>query len=911
MKDNIKVINLKRIDAVYEKLKELNTEEGTTASEIADFLGISRANASSDLNQLCKEGKVTKTGKKPVRFKAVEDDIKNYQEYKEDRPYIDRFLEKNPSLFSAVEQAKAAILYPPRGMHMLILGETGVGKSMFAELIHEYAIEIGKMDKNSPFVVFNCADYANNPQLLVSQLFGSQKGAYTGADCDKAGLIEKADGGIFFLDEVHRLPPEGQEMLFTFIDKGTFRRLGEADTERKSKALIICATTENPNSVLLNTFMRRIPMIIHLPNLKERSIEERFNLICQFIREESAKLGRSIIVSVNSIKAFLSYDCPNNIGQLKTDIQLACAKAYADFVLNKKEEIRINSIDLPQHIKSGLYTETEHRKLWNKFLEINKRYYLFDKNEESVLLEENTEADNIYEIIDSKMNELQAKGFKGKELDEEMEKDIEDYFGKYFHKVNKITSSSDLENIVGTGIIKTVDEMVKLAEKGLERELSQELYCGIALHIYNAVERIKRNRKIINPQLNKIRVEHPTEFNIALDCLKIIEKILDVSMPIDEAGFLAMLFAYEGREVKNQNNKDVKVIVIAHGNATATSMVEAANKLLGTNYAIGINAPLDEKPQGVLSRLKAYLRNTDITSDILFLVDMGSLATFGEEIEKEFRVKTKTIPLVSTLHVIEAARKAMMGSSLEEVYEATLSVNTFIESIEQTKPQDTAPQGKNVIFTICTTGEGSAVAIKSILEKYLKYDENMFEIIPINLVGTETVYSRLENIEKENKILCIVSSFKIDMRIPQYGLHEVLSLEAINSIQKLIDVESTYLKMGDTLSNQLKNINSKEALKDIRKFISFIENEMEMRVDPNALIGIALHMACMMDRLKGGGFVDEFAGRNDYILQNEKLYKVVKKASEKLNTRYGINISEDEICYIMTFFDYKIVLAET
>jgi transcriptional regulator with AAA-type ATPase domain len=100
-------------------------------------------------------------------------------------------------------------------MHILILGETVVGKSMFAELIHKYAVEMERMVKNSPFVVFNCADYANNPQLLLSQLFGTKKGAYTGADADKVGLVEKADNGILFLDEVHRLPPEGQEMFFS------------------------------------------------------------------------------------------------------------------------------------------------------------------------------------------------------------------------------------------------------------------------------------------------------------------------------------------------------------------------------------------------------------------------------------------------------------------------------------------------------------------------------------------------------------------------------------------------------------------------------------------------------------------------------------------------------------------------
>ncbi len=97
--------------------------------------------------------------------------------------------------------------------------------------------------------------------------------------------LEIANGGILFLDEIHRLPAEGQEMLFTFIDKGTFKRLGDATKERESKVLIICATTENPTSTLLDTFNRRIPMKIEIPSLRDRTMIERMELVKIFSRK--------------------------------------------------------------------------------------------------------------------------------------------------------------------------------------------------------------------------------------------------------------------------------------------------------------------------------------------------------------------------------------------------------------------------------------------------------------------------------------------------------------------------------------------------------------------------------------------------------------------------------------------------
>lgn len=892
---------MKRIELILMKLKEKTSTDakGFSATEIAEELNLTRGNVSTDLNKLVSEGKVKKIKGKPTLFIFIDKEID-----KSEASIINRFSEFNPSLYTAIEQAKAAILYPPNGMNMLLLGETGVGKSTFAGLIYKYAVEMKIRPKDSPFITFNCADYANNPQLLLGQLFGVKKGAYTGADSDKQGLLEKADGGILFLDEVHRLPAEGQEMFFTFMDRGVYRRLGETDSERSAKVLIITATTEDPNMNLLKTFTRRIPMVITIPPLRNRGMEERFNLIKQFMIEESGRLGKSINVSVNSLKAFLSYDCPNNIGQLKSDIQLTCAKAYADFLSNRKEDIRISSLELQPYIREGLYKEVEHRQLWNKLIDINNRYCVFDKNEKQMIFEENEQNQNIYEMLDAKTRELKAKGIEGKDFEEEMESDIEEYFKNYMIKFHNKADTVNFENIIEPYIMSVIKKVVNFCETELKRELDKQIYYGLAVHISNSIDRIKRNKKIENPKLNKIRKEYSKEFNIALEALKIIEEAIDREVPIDEAGFLTMFLIYNSERIKNKRD-NVNVIIIAHGEGTATCMANAVNGLLGTQYAKGINAPIEEKPQVILERTKDYIRENKITSDVLFLVDMGSLVTFGKEIEVEFKIKTRTIPLVSTLHCIEATRKAIIGYTLDEIYRDTLEVNNLYDNNVLDYIPESPEERKLAIITVCTTGEGSAKAMKVLLERNLKFENDFLEIVPVNFIGKESIYSRLDKLSNKYEIICLVSPFELESDYIQYNLEDIIEGNCIENIQDLINREKVYVKMEETLEHQLKNIEGKAVLSDIKRFTTTVTKLLNIKLTSNAIIGITLHMAVMIDRLCSDEVIDAYNNIDSCIKENSELYRIMKTECSRLNTKYTIYISDDEICYLMNLFTMK------
>lgn len=880
---------MKRIEKIAELLTRYSEKEPVTASEMAAQLNISRANVSSDLNQLVKLGHAKKIGTKPVYFFSTTPKIKNEENI------LDDFIHKSPSLFHCAEQAKAAILYPPNGMHILLTGETGVGKSMFAELIYSYALTKNKLKADSNFVTFNCADYANNPQLLVGSIFGVLRGAYTGADENRVGLLEKANGGILFLDEIHRLPPEGQEMLFTFIDRGIYRRLGETTSERHAQVLLVCATTEDTSSSLLQTFIRRIPMRIEIPNLIDRGLEERLSLISTFFQTETKKLKTPIEVSTNTIRALLGYHCPNNVGQLKADIQLLCAKAYSHFIAHQEETIKISSYELPHYIREGLYNTEDRKKIWLLLPNMNTRFFLFNEEETTLFLPKETKRHDIYQIIEQKMSDMERIGLTISQTTEIIDTTITNYYRSYNN--NTAVDLDNLEQIVGSEIIATANKVCEKASRLLNIFLSDNVRYGLALHLYNTIQRIKRGQTITNPRIFEIKQEHPRHFEAAQHCLSIIETDFNVRLPEDEAGFLALFFTSNGNKTKKKAK--VEVIVVAHGESTATSMANVVNKLLGEQIAVGFDMNLDEKPIATLTNIQNYLSTKKHLKDVLLLVDMGSLINFSDELEKNLNIQIRCIELVSTLHVLEASRKAALGHGLNEVFESTKNIrglSTYKKNMEDQKSI------KLYILTLCTTGEGSAKLIKKMLSNRLNLRGNVCEIVSLQITDEKLLEQTLTNLSYSGKIICTIGTFQSFYTSPHFTITDALDETKTNQIQALIDYEIAFEGMRTNITDMLEYNDDKQLITTIREWVETIATEINPTISYEIKVGLACHVVCMIDRLKRGKKVSSFPKTTAFQDKFAAEIASVKKNSKLLETYYAITIPVDEVFYITAFF---------
>jgi len=159
---------------------------------------------------------------------------------------------------------------------------------------------------------------------------------------------------------------------------------------------------------------------------------------------------------------------------------------------------------------------------------------------------------------------------------------------------------------------------------------------------------------------------------------------------------------------------------------------------------------------------------------------------------------------------------------------------------------------KIAIITACLTGEGASVAIKSFLKNNLKYDKDLFEIIPIDSLDKHMTMKKIGEIQENMEIAFIVSSFPLDTNIKQYSMNDVLSLKVMKELQEIVDIKTTLIKMGNVLKENIDNIDGEELYSDIQNTIMKLCDTLSICFDDDMLLGIILHFAFMVSRIKKG-----------------------------------------------------------
>lgn len=226
-------------------------------------------------------------------------------------------------------------------MTVLIVGESGTGKEIIAKNIYYKSLRNDK-----PFVVVNCA--AISPSLIEAELFGYEKGAFTGANVTKTGIIEEANGGTLFLDEIGDMEINSQAKLLRVIENGEYRKVGGSRTEQVD-VRFIAATNKNLKKAVeeekfrKDLYYRLFNYPLYIKPLRDRR-EVIPSLIEAFIEEIKIKFNRNnLIISEKTLKQLLNYNYPGNVRELRNILEriavMSDSELIEEDILSEMEEI--------------------------------------------------------------------------------------------------------------------------------------------------------------------------------------------------------------------------------------------------------------------------------------------------------------------------------------------------------------------------------------------------------------------------------------------------------------------------------------------------------------------------------------------------------------------------------------------
>ena len=301
-------------------------------------------------------------------------DIRDIEELNKRISYLELHLELNKSsenildiignkgsLENVIVKAKRTVgsLGGPR--HSIITGQSGTGKTMLANLIFDYAKQIGVIDADAPLVEVNCAQFTN-PDIAAVEIFGSEVGAYTGSK-EKRGLFEQANGGILFLDEAHALD-HYQNLLLKVIESGKIRRIGGVKEFRVDVIVIAASTRDLKTELLPELYQRLAQYEIYVPSLDERSYEEKSLLLKHFIRnyekavEKIHKIKYFVYFSSEAVQLLLKAKYPRNIRQFRDIINFSI-DAAAPLIDDIRGRDQISTYVEVKHIPFEILEEKE------------------------------------------------------------------------------------------------------------------------------------------------------------------------------------------------------------------------------------------------------------------------------------------------------------------------------------------------------------------------------------------------------------------------------------------------------------------------------------------------------------------------------------------------------------------------
>lgn len=767
---------------------------GADASNCSLDLHLDRANVSKEMNTLWKNGDLIKIHGRPVYYLDYQslithypdsffpsiinksESITNYlkstgKQRIQNTPDIkieslDNMIGADGTLSDVILNARSACSYPPNGIPCLITGNTGVGKTMLASRMFDYICQ--QRNKTVPFVTLYCQNYENNSSLFTDVLLGND---HKGNQKSKQSIFEQCEDGIILFEQIEHLPYSSQNLLATILKKKMYQPSSSPSLLPLNAMVIITSSLSDTNPEI-SAITNAVPVHLHLLDIDQRGVYEKLELIMSLLQQEALDTGISIKVHKDIITLFAMQKYPNNISDLRNEIQIACSKAFLNTSVKKNSSIYLTYQCLSLNmLNNSQESSTNNARIISLLSCIPINYLQFNSDGTSTASEIFSNAPSVF------------KEHRISQFIDEFKIDINDLDNIESYVNENINVLKDCPDAQLQGLRNAINPYVmqvtlrKLQERKKYKLLKNEyqLLYGILLHITNYLKRIPYSQK--SQEMNETSITdkiYPEEYSLANDIYTSFGQTYSFSPSPREIDFLASYLAIANQWAKRTT---VSILVICHGSSIATQLVNYVKSSIKGNYSIdAIN--YDENMQLndclELACLKASTLNKGV--GVLIACDMEPLTSIGDHVFRQTGIPSRTISNVTLSSLITLVQQSMsaindidsLASGMKDIepQPSNSPKNSFIEQIrtriiDKTVSFINTQKAVDVLQTCLnnTLHELSIPYSDAIAVKYICHCTNMLERIIKNECWE---YPKIKHFYEENTYLIHVIEHNLE-----------------------------------------------------------------------------------------------------------------------------------------------------
>lgn len=884
---------LEYLDRLTREVSVDNFPRFSTAA-IAQELNVSRNLASQYLNDFVREGAVVKVGSRPVlyfhragfeRFFQLPIKKGEYASFDElfaelgihDEPNFERAIGHDRSLGPCVTQLKAAMKYPPSGLPVLMIGESGTGKTMLARLSHLYCIDEGVVDPKASFSSTDCSVYVDDAEGFRRAFLGTPV---------RPGLVGREDGSVVYLKHFERLPRAAQEVVISWLHGFDSMTRGSAPGGMGSPRLII-SIPPSDDSALIDRLGHLVPIVVNVPALRERTEDERNDLIMHFLRVEGRRVGANVAISRGALRNLMEASFRDNVDGLRACIRNCCAEAYLD---HGDERLIIRNYSLPTNVLGSSAAQEDDDKLVSGD-KVEGGRFPSDR-----LIGYFSDAEAAFDAFQQgacTMRDFISSATATMEL-------YQDFlsFGRCVGGA-RVTS---YENVL-SGVIEEVNGAYNIE---ISRKCAHVLAQSLSLQLWGGIDDSAWRRQ----EAGKFVAMHEAlarRLATASAITSQVESGVRSALGIElDAVSRIMLFLEINKVVESSEGRPCLGVVICHGYSTATSIADAANRILRRRVFEALDLTYDDTLQDVVVPLGRLLGKYAHCRSVVLLVDTGSLADVDRYLSGMTSADLMVVSNVSTGLALEVGSAIVAGEDLRPV------LDLCAQACAPRYRVIAGGTGEDAIVFCSETGTEAADKVRRLFEKSLTRETS------VQLVTgdyAELARNGVDSLLLSRYHVCaIVGTADPGIGgVPFVPLDELLFEGSSEQIDRVLAADLGREGIRALHGNLLKNLtlinviesitilNPEALFVEVDRAIHRLEEKRGKKITVRMTTGLYVHLCCLVERLVTRTPIEAYPDEDAFVREHADFVTQFRESFADICRRYRVEVPVSEIAYVHAY----------